>query len=274
MRHSFIAIIVLLASALSLPLRADVLVLVHGYLGSAASWDESGVTPVLEQHDWQRAGVYVSGPAGIQLFPQAGIQAQRKFYAVDLPSEAPVLVQVYQLNTILELISRSHPDEAVTLVGHSAGGVVARTALVRGQHPEVTALITIASPHLGTSRAEQVLDAIDIPFPLSLMTDFIGGDTYYTAKRSRNLYVDLVRPRPGTMLYWLNAQAHPEIDYFSVVRGASEAGWGDFIVPVYSQDMNHVPALQGRSSLINVPGHHGLTPLDGSVIVNLMSDSV
>jgi hypothetical protein len=36
--------------------------------------------------------------------------------------------------------------------------------------------------------------------------------------------------------------------------------------------MNNVPALRGRSSMINVPVSHGLEPVDGSVIVNLLSD--
>jgi hypothetical protein len=105
-----------------------------------------------------------------------------------------------------------------------------------------------------------------------MVTDFFAGETYDTAMRSRSLYVDLVRPQPGTLLYWLNAQAHPDIEYFSIVRGSSEAGWGDYVVPAYSQDMNNVPALRGRSSMINVPVSHGLEPVDGSVIVNLLSD--
>ena len=272
MRKGWIAVLVLVTGLFSAAARADVLVLVHGYLSGAQSWDASGITEVLQQHDWQRAGVYVAGPAGIQQVPASGVQAANKFYAVDLPSEAPVLVQVYLLNEILDTISRTHKDEPVILVGHSAGGVVARATLVRGHHDNVTALITIASPHLGTSRAEQALDATDIPFPISLVTDFFAGETYDTAMRSRSLYVDLVRPQPGTLLYWLNTQPHPDIEYFSIVRGSSEAGWGDYIVPAYSQDMNNVPALQGRSSMINVPVSHGLEPVDGSVIVNLLSD--
>jgi triacylglycerol lipase len=272
MRKGWIAVLVLVTGLFSAAARADVLVLVHGYLSGAQSWDASGITGVLQQHDWQRAGVYVAGPAGIQQVPASGIQAANKFYAVDLPSEAPVLVQVYLLNEILDTISRTHKNEPVILVGHSAGGVVARATLVRGHHDNVTALITIASPHLGTSRAEQALDATDIPFPLSMVTDFFAGETYDTAMRSRSLYVDLVRPQPGTLLYWLNTQPHPDIKYFSIVRGSSEAGWGDYIVPAYSQDMNNVPALQGRSSMINVPVSHGLEPVDGSVIVNLLSD--
>ena len=212
MRKGWIAVLVLVTGLFSAAGRADVLVLVHGYLSGAQSWDASGITGVLQQHDWQRAGVYVAGPAGIQLVPASGVQAANKFYAVDLPSEAPVLVQVYLLNEILDTISRTHKDEPVILVGHSAGGVVARATLVRGNHDNVTALITIASPHLGTSRAEQALDATDIPFPISMVTDFFAGETYDTAMRSRSLYVDLVRPQPGTLLYWLNSQPHPEIE--------------------------------------------------------------
>jgi pimeloyl-ACP methyl ester carboxylesterase len=272
MKRGLMTLLVLVAGLFSLTVRADVLVLVHGYLGGVQSWDRSGITPILQQHDWQRAGTYVAGPAGVQLIPAPGMQAKQKFYAVDLPSEAPILVQVYQLREILNGISKTHGTEPVTLVGHSAGGVVARAALVHSGAGNVKALITIASPHLGTVRAEQALDATDIPFPLSMVTDFFAGDAYDTAMRSRSLYVDLVRPQPGTLLYWLNAQPHPDIQYFSIVRGQSEFGPGDYVVPTYSQDMNNIPALHGRSSLVNIPAHHGLEPVDGSVIVNLLSD--
>jgi triacylglycerol lipase len=272
MKRGLITLLVLVTCLFSLTVRADVLVLVHGYLGGAQSWDGSGITTVLQQHGWQRAGVYVAGPAGIQLIPAQGMQAERKFYAVDLPSEAPIMLQVYQLQEVLAAISRTHGDESMILAGHSAGGVVARAALVRGDVGNVKALITIASPHLGTVRAEQALDATDIPFPLSMMTDFFAGEGYDTAMRSRSLYVDLVRPQPGTLLYWLNGQPHPDIAYFSIVRGQSEFGPGDYVVPTYSQDMNNIPVLHGRSALINIPARHGLEPVDGSVLVNLLSD--
>ena len=57
----------LLALALILPVlpfgaHADVVVLVHGYLSGAPSWDASGVVPVLESRGWRRAGVLPAGP--------------------------------------------------------------------------------------------------------------------------------------------------------------------------------------------------------------------
>jgi pimeloyl-ACP methyl ester carboxylesterase len=253
-------------------LRADVLVLIHGYLSGPQSWDASGITTVLEYAGWHRAGVFAAGPAGIQLIPSQGQPTRHKVYVVDLPSEAPILIQAYQLRQILQAINKVNSGEPIVLVGHSAGGVVARAALVRSGAKDVKALITIASPHLGTYRAEQALDATDIPFPFSMVTDFFGGETYDTARRSRGLYVDLVRPRPGSLLFWLNNQKHPDLQYFSIVRGETTVMSGDYIVPGYSQDMNNIPALSGRSTRIAVSTQHGLEIIDGSIIVNLLAE--
>jgi len=271
MKKGLLLLILLMVGAGSLPARAEVLLLVHGYLGGAYSWDNSGITTLLQQRDWQRAGVYVADPAGVRLVPAPGMQARRKFYSADMDSEAPMRIQVMQLQSILNAIEKANPDEPVTIVGHSAGGVVARAALVLGSGKQVKSLITIASPHLGTVRAEQALDATDIPFPFSMVTDFFGGKTYHIAKHSRALYLDLVRPYPGTFLYWLNAQPHPDIKYISVVRAQTAAGWGDYVVPAYSQDMNNVAALHGKSSLVTIPGQHELEPADGGVILDMLA---
>lgn len=274
MKKAMIALILLFAGAVTFPVRADVLLLVHGYLGGAYSWDNSGITPILQQRDWQRAGTYVADPVGVRLVPAPGMQAKRKFYAADLASEAPMRIQVLQLQAILNAIEQAHPDEPIIIVGHSAGGVAARAALVLGSGRNVKSLITIASPHLGTVRAEQALDATDIPFPFSMVADFFGGETYDIARRSSSLYLDLVRPYPGTFLYWLNAQPHPDIKYISVVRGETGAGWGDYVVPGYSQDMNNVAALRGKASMVTIPVQHALTPADGSVIVDMLAEPV
>jgi len=93
MKKGLMSLLFLVAGLFALSARADVLVLIHGYLGGAYSWDQSGVTAALQQHEWQPAGIYVAGPGGVQLLPAAGMQGKRKIYAVDLPSEAPVLVQ-------------------------------------------------------------------------------------------------------------------------------------------------------------------------------------
>lgn len=266
--------ILLIAVTCLAPVRADVLLLVHGYLAGAHSWDDSGITTILQQRGWQRGGVYVADPAGVRLLPAPGMQAERKFYAANLASMAPMRVQVAQLQFILNAIEQQHKGEPIAIVGHSAGGVAARAVLVLGGGRNVKSLITIASPHMGTVRAEQALDATDIPFPFSIVADFFGGDTYDIARHSRSLYLDLVRPYPGSFLFWLNAQQHPDIKYVSVVRGQNGIGWGDYVVPAYSQDMNNVASLRGKSSLVTIAAEHALTPADGSAILDMLAKPV
>lgn len=272
MGRKLMVVLVLLTGLSAAGVRADVLVLVHGYFSGAGSWETSGITSLLVREGWQPGGVFVTDPAGSRLIAGPGGSGNRTFYTVDLPSEAPILIQAYRLRQILEAINSRHPGEPLILAGHSAGGVVARLALVRGDIPNARVLITIASPHLGTVRAEQALDVTDIPFPFSLMTDFFGGAAYDTAMRSRGLFADLVRPRPGTLLYWLNTRTHPDIAYVSVVRGQAAVLTGDYVVPGYSQDMNNVPALSGRSMVVNANNtSHGLTPHDGEVILGVLA---
>ena len=59
MKKQLITLLVLVTSLFSLTVRADVLVLVHGYLAGAQSWDRSGITTVLQQHGWN-APVFIS----------------------------------------------------------------------------------------------------------------------------------------------------------------------------------------------------------------------
>ncbi len=250
----------------STAVRADVLVLVHGYLGSAASWDISGVTPALERNGWQRAGVL--SPRG--LIPVRAQAKGDKFYTVELPSMAPVAVQTDLLRRMVAAIEQRHADEPLILVGHSAGGVVARMLLVQGGVKNPQALITIATPHLGTLRAVEALDETDDPFPISVVKEFFAGELYGVVRDSWEVLLDLTPEQPGNLLFWLNRQPHPDIAYVSVVR-PGPIGAGDELVPAFSQDMNNVKALQDRSQVLALPVSHGLQPVDGRVLAEVLS---
>ena len=255
----------LLLGLQSLPASPDVLVLVHGYLGSAASWESSGVNAVLEQHGWQRGGISVPGG----LLPGPGNKSANSVYSVELPSMAPIALQAELLGRELNAITAQHPGEPVVLVGHSAGGVVARMLLVQNRAPQTKALITIASPHLGTDRAIQALEATDDPFPISMIKDFFGGGLYDVVRDSWGVLVDLTPARPGNLLYWLNAQPHPDIAYVSILR-PGPVGLGDELVPAFSQDMNNVPALAGKSTTYTLPVSHSLQPIDGLKLAEVL----
>lgn len=267
MRALMIVVCMLVAGASQLA-RAEVAVLVHGYLGNAGSWEFSGVNAVLARNGWMPAGVIAPGPVG-PLLPPPGPNAPRKVYSVELPSTAPLMVQSDMLLAALQAVRSRHGKEAITLIGHSAGGVVARMALVRGGSAGVVKLITIASPHLGTVRALQALDATQEGGPIGFVKDIFGGSEYRAVKHSWPVLLDLSPAVPGSALFWLNAQPHPSIKYVSIVR-AAPFGLGDMLVPGASQDLNSVHQLAGKASTYVVPEGHALSPADGTMLATLM----
>lgn len=270
MNHMRKLIIGALIGLVSLTARADVLVLVHGYLGSAHSWEGSGVNAVLDANGWHRTGILTGGPGGIQLIPATTVsKGGNSVYTVELPSIAPMMVQADHLQAMLGAITSSHPDEPIIVAAHSAGGVVARIVLVRNGIPNATALVTISTPHLGTLRAVQALDATDTPFPFCLVENFFGGDEYRVVKDSWGALIDLTPARPGNLLHWLNGQPHPDIAYHSIIR-TGPVGMGDELVPVFSQDMNNVHSLKGRSHVVAVATGHALNPQDGMALLKIL----
>jgi pimeloyl-ACP methyl ester carboxylesterase len=239
------------------------LVLVHGYLADGSLWRPSGIVGALQQGGWQDAG---------HLFPNGTLPGWtapsltgRYLYTVTLPSsEAPLMVQTQWLSQYLHFLQAKHPDNSLILVGHSAGGVVARLSMIHSGLA-VKGLITISSPHLGTDKAEWAVLASNSPF--SWFAPFFGMDTI---NRSEGLYWDLIRETPSTALFWFNRQPHPQARYISVVRVGKAIGVGDDLVPAYSQDMNHVPALAGRAITVTSIGTHSLQPSDGYLLVSLL----
>ena len=253
------------------PVMAEVAVLIHGYHSGAQAWESSGVSSILEQNGWPRAGLYSTIGSRVQYFSVPEKNKQNKVYVVDLPSEAPVMLQASLLGTALNDIRQRNPQDAITLIGHSAGAIVARTVLVNGNVKGVTRMISIAGPNLGTERTIQALNATDIPWPFSMVADMFGGGDYNTVKRSRHLLIDLLPATPGTYLGWLNNQPHPEIDYIAIIRGQNLVMSGDWMVPGISQDLNNVVAIAGRAKVITMPSTHELSPVDGAMLANILN---
>lgn len=246
---------------------AETLVFVQGYLGSAENWRDSGITGVLQRNGWQDAGHLSLNRQGVRV-SRSKADTSKRFFTLDLPTDAPLQVQANNLAGYLEYIRYHYPGTALMLAGHSAGGVVARLYMV--QHPDVAvaALITIASPHRGTESAE--LGLVVGQSPLALFAPLFGGEVF---NRSQRLYSDLAREQPNNLLGWLNHQPHPPASYASIVRSKDDEtfGLGNLIVPAWSQDMNQVYALRGRAWTIRVNGGHALSADDGRLLVKILA---
>jgi len=62
----------------------------------------------------------------------------------------PIVSAVEDLLELMEKVKRLFPGRPVALIGHSRGGLIARK-FMGVKHPQIKALITIASPHEGSS---------------------------------------------------------------------------------------------------------------------------
>ncbi len=269
-RRAILSVILLLLVGFSAGASAEVLVLIHGWRSDAGTWARHGVLAGLVQRGWKDGGIYAVTPTGPHhIGPKA--DGDRVFVRVDLPSEAPIPVQSGLLLPLLDRIERDHPGQKLVLVGHSAGGVVARHAVVT--HPElpVRAVITLASPNLGSDKADLAALASRTP-PIEAMAPMVGADTI---NRSSDLYHDLQRERPGSFLFWLNRQPHPQsVQWISLVRRGGSLMRDFKPVPRYSQDLRNVVALGPRAQSWMVPGDHELAPPDGFLIADVVEKAV
>ena len=273
MRRLLIVLVLFCQTSL---VQAGVLVLVHGWAANADTWWRSGVMQVLEANGWGNAGVVVSLPDGaVRYFPGPASQADNRVYLASLPAEAPLQIQAAYLLAELNYIHRLNADEKLTIAGHSAGGVVARLAIVNPAAPPVKQLVTIASPNLGTGRALQGLDIADskpffCPGPgIDFLKTMVGGSEYRYLRDSRGALVGMVPAAPGSLLAWLNRQPHPSAAYAAIIHQPAGVA-GDGLVPAFSQDLNNVPALRGRVTTYPLNSGHALNPGDGQLLVRIL----
>jgi hypothetical protein len=85
---------------------------------------------------------------------------------------------------------------------------------------------------LGTKSAE--IGAMVGDSPLGWLAPLIGGSKL---NRSQNPYYDVVRERPGSLLFWLNRQERPSSIYVSIVRN------DDLLMWTRDPDRNQVAVL-------------------------------
>ncbi|UCD65468.1 MAG: alpha/beta fold hydrolase [Deltaproteobacteria bacterium] len=66
----------------------------------------------------------------------------------------PIQLAIDELKTALDTVRNKWPGKTIYLIGHSRGGLIARSFLLEQTATEVEGLITICSPHSGTGMAK------------------------------------------------------------------------------------------------------------------------
>lgn len=262
MKRFLIILTLLLFSSFT---QADILVFVHGFDSDSLTWRKKGIIGQLQMAGWQDAGNIIMAPNGMILY-QKPLQLQPfRMVTVDLPSTAPIPVQGNILARYLYYLAAQDKDQTFTLIGHSAGGIVARFVMVSNPQLKINKLITIASPHRGSGMAE----AMELASKMFMgdMFDMMGDDTL---KDSEDLMNQLQRDDPGTFLFWLNHQPHPPAKYYSIIRTATKFSRKDFIVPKERQDMRLIPTIPNALSFGSY-GKHQLNPRDAALIISLVN---
>lgn len=254
--------------------HAKIAILIHGYLGDAHSFEQGGALQALHEAGWEHAGNLGFSAEGMKAEFFETSENSRLYYTVTLPYKSPALLQADWLRAYIDEINAHHPDEKLSLVGHSAGGVIARTYLVQHNNQRIDQLITIATPHLGTDKAITALNATNSGgmfgfLKKRVVKNRIGSGNYHLVRQSKGILRDLLPARAGSFLHWLNNQPHPAIRYVSIVRAFGYQS-RDFIVPPISQDMNRVTELAGKSEVITSPHGHFLTSDDGILLADLL----
>ena len=271
MKHKLtLCLLVLFSLSVSQTAKADILLLVHGFQSDMLTWQRAGIITILEKHGWVKTDYLMATPEGIVPLHTPEKIPEKKIVSLQLPSDIQLRVQANMFTAALHYLADQYPDDKVIIVGHSLGGLTARLSLVKNGVFQVKALITIASPHLGTNLAMIGMHELNDNFMVKMVKRMFGGGQYQMLERSAPVIYDILPEQPGNMLYALNRQPHPNIKYTSVVRTYKNGQLGDPIVPGYSQDMHSVAAIRRASTRIIQGSKHELTAQDAYSILNAL----
>lgn len=121
--------------------------------GLGASWDMGAMLTGNEGGNWQIPSFVKNYDGLISSFKNAGLVdtgSDKNLFIFSYDWRRPLSVLAERLN---EYINANVPDTKINLIGHSMGGLVARTYAQTYGTSKINKIITIGSPNLGTVKA-------------------------------------------------------------------------------------------------------------------------
>lgn len=207
-------------SFLSTASMASTVFLING-VGSPVSWINTGIYDNLSKNKDLKVNVFATP------------------YHLSIQAQSQLLLR--------EISKGSGP---IFLIGHSAGGIVARHALLsmnqKGKD-RVMGLITVATPHRGSSIA-RTNNFINNKIPFGdFFTKFISK------KSSKSRYVSAQLMDSSPLLMHMNNLEHPgSTCYVSIVKRGGKLN--NYFAKPYSQDMNNINNINA-GTLYSKTGH-------------------
>ncbi len=138
------------------------IVIIPGFM---ASWNRDAIlhNSAINPGDWQLTPFVEEYKGIINTFKNLGYQEGRDFLVYPYDWRKNLDEDADNLNNFLQQkIWNDKPDAKIDLVGHSLGGLVARTWVQKYSSDKVDKLITVGSPHKGTAQVYKPIEAGEI----------------------------------------------------------------------------------------------------------------
>ncbi len=133
--------------------------------GFMASWNRDAIlhNAVVNTGDWQLTPFVEEYKGIINTFKNLGYVENKDFLVYPYDWRKPLDQDATDLNNFLQQkIWNDKPDAKIDLVGHSLGGLVARTWAQKYNPDKVDKLITVGTPHKGTAQVYKSVEAGEI----------------------------------------------------------------------------------------------------------------
>ena len=155
--------------------------------GLGASWNHGAMisdNPVSPE-DWYMTPGVKNYDGIIQTFKNAGYVEDDNLFVFNYDWRKPIEEIADDLNDYIDNVIDPPPEEEIDLVGHSLGGMVARTYVQNNPtNHQVNQLITLGSPHHGAPQAYCLWEGADLNKTLSEAWQRIGAGILIHLKRT------------------------------------------------------------------------------------------
>lgn len=132
--------------------------------GLMASWNYEAIihNAPQPQSDWQLNPIVNEYKGIVNTLKNLGYEESKNLFVFAYDWRKPVLEIVDDLNNFVNDSSTSLKTSRFSIIGHSLGGLIGRIYLQKFSNSNINKLITVGSPHYGTSQTYKIVEAGEV----------------------------------------------------------------------------------------------------------------